>query len=321
MNYSAYVKIIKELGLTEYEAKCYLALFERESLTVIEIEKLAGIPRPNAYETMKKLLAKGLCSSIPGKIKRYSVSDPMVFCKKSLEIHNNSMDAELENLKKRQEEILDMKTKEIFNKNEYVKRNIEKIAKELQPLYEKNRSNSNPLEYIEILKNSDQTYRKLLQLFSEAKKEILGFTKPPFSYANVEQLNENIQVQAEARRRGVKIKVIYQIPTDETEKVIFLEKLHKLAVSDKNHETKIIERLPMKMVIVDERIVLNTLDDPIEGKSSMTSLATKHDALAESLKVTFESFWEKARNWYILNNRKYYIPQNGKEKKSEPIKP
>ncbi|MFQ6105075.1 MAG: helix-turn-helix domain-containing protein [Candidatus Glassbacteria bacterium] len=60
MSNPSVLKRLKELGLTDYEAKSCLSLLEKDTLTVTEVSKIAGIPRANAYEELEKLLVKGL---------------------------------------------------------------------------------------------------------------------------------------------------------------------------------------------------------------------------------------------------------------------
>jgi HTH-type transcriptional regulator, sugar sensing transcriptional regulator len=50
----------------------------------------------------------------------------------------------------------------------------------------------------------------------------------------------------------------------------------------------------MKLAIIDERIVMFALPDPIAGRDDLTSVIIEHAALARSLKVAFEAVWETA---------------------------
>ncbi len=59
----------RDVGLTAYEAKTYLPLLEKDTLTVAEVARIAKIPRTNAYEALEKLTAKGLCKEKPGQLK------------------------------------------------------------------------------------------------------------------------------------------------------------------------------------------------------------------------------------------------------------
>lgn len=310
MNYSTYVKMIKEIGLTEYEAKCYLALFERESLTVIEVINITGIPRPNAYEALKKLLAKGLCVSIPGKAKRYAASDPLVLREKALEVVNNSLDIEIEDLENRKNKII--------GKRKNINDNIDAVVGNLQALYDKSRGNGNPLEYMEVIKHPAQVYRRVVQLLNNAQTEMVGFTKPPYSFvsktteATQDNLNEQIQCLNDAVKRGVIIRNIYEIPEDEEQLVGWYNNVcegHNPAVED-----RVIEKLPLKMTVFDRRFVIYQLVDPMERKLSMTSLITEHPALAEGFAFMFEYYWEKARDYFIFKDCKYSLRKPGKIK-------
>jgi HTH-type transcriptional regulator, sugar sensing transcriptional regulator len=306
MNNDILIEMIRQAGFSEYEAKCYLALLERDSLAVNEVARLSGIPRPSAYDVLEKLLDKGLVAVIPGKTKRYAASDPRLLREKSL----NSLKMELESLER--------KKKDILAREKAVQNNMGTIIDRLGSLYKASRVNGNPLEYIEVLKDPDQIHRRAIQLCSETTKEMIAFVKPPFAYLSDEQKEEQIEIQAKAIQRGVKIKNIHEMPVDEIGKNLLFERLRKGADVESN-EDRIIEKLPMKMVIFDGKTAMHTLEDPIQGQPSLTTLVTEHSALAESLKMTFELCWEKAKDYYILDNQKYFLSKSGrKEDKRDP---
>jgi sugar-specific transcriptional regulator TrmB len=54
------VAALEELGLTEYEAKCFVALTQLPHGTAKEIGQVADIPRSRVYETMDRLREDGL---------------------------------------------------------------------------------------------------------------------------------------------------------------------------------------------------------------------------------------------------------------------
>jgi HTH-type transcriptional regulator, sugar sensing transcriptional regulator len=285
MNYSSYVNMIKELGLTEYEAKCYLALFERESLSAIEVMNLAGIPRPNTYEALKKLLAKGLCVSMPGKTKRFAATDPRLLKEKALGVINTSLDTEIEELERR-------KTKAI-EKKKLIEENIDTVVDKLQVLFTTNRVNDRPLGNIEMLHGTYQIHRKFVQLCNEAKREIVTFKKPPFSYSTAEQEKEQVQTQIAVGKRGVKTLDILELPSDELERISYVEQL-RAGIYPPLYEERVLENLPMKLAIFDEKVVLFTLEASLQSQSSLTSLIAEHPAMAKSFRVFFSTFWERA---------------------------
>jgi hypothetical protein len=48
------------------------------------------------------------------------------------------------------------------------------------------------------------------------------------------------------------------------------------------------------MMIFDEKIVVFILEDPIHHKPSRTTQIIEHRSLARSLKILFETIWERA---------------------------
>jgi len=59
-NQNEIIHSLKALGLTEYEAKVYLALLKRGRSTVREIAESSGVSRPKVYETLERLLSNYL---------------------------------------------------------------------------------------------------------------------------------------------------------------------------------------------------------------------------------------------------------------------
>ena len=300
MSFSIQIKMIKELGLSDYEAKCYLALFERESLSVIEVIDITGIPRPNAYQALKKLLAKGLCVAMPGKAKRYAAADPMILHEKAHEIVNDSLDAEIADLESKKQKILE--------KKKIINNNIETVVSKLQDLYKNSRGNGDPLEYMEVIKHPAQVHHRVLQLLKNAKKEMFGFTKPPYSFTSetIRKTRNNFDEQVEclnnAVKRGLIMRNIYEIPEEKDQLVNWYNDVcdgHNPAVED-----RVIEKLPLKMTVFDRRFVIYQLEDPIERRPSTTSLITEHPALAEGFTAMFEYYWEKADDHLMINGRK-----------------
>jgi hypothetical protein len=60
------VQAIENLGLSAYEAKAYFALLLESPLTGYKLSKVSGVPRSRIYETIEKLMAKGLVLSQEG---------------------------------------------------------------------------------------------------------------------------------------------------------------------------------------------------------------------------------------------------------------
>lgn len=64
---------LQEHGLTEYEARAYLALLELENSEASPVADLARVPRTKIYQALDGLEAKKLLEVIPDRPKRYQV--------------------------------------------------------------------------------------------------------------------------------------------------------------------------------------------------------------------------------------------------------
>src|SRR5262249_13465626 len=51
--------LLQQLGFSEYEARAYLALLQRNPLNGYELAKVSGLPRANTYAVLQKLEERG----------------------------------------------------------------------------------------------------------------------------------------------------------------------------------------------------------------------------------------------------------------------
>ena len=56
-------------------------------------------------------------------------------------------------------------------------------------------------------------------------------------------------------------------------------------------EARFVPALPLKLVIMDETIVMFGMQDPVEGSSDLTIVVVEHPSLARTLKRAFEATW------------------------------
>jgi sugar-specific transcriptional regulator TrmB len=69
-------EILMQLGLSQYESKCYVALLGNFPAKPYQIGKTAGIPSAKIYEVIARLEQKGLIAEVSGEEKRYIPKDP-----------------------------------------------------------------------------------------------------------------------------------------------------------------------------------------------------------------------------------------------------
>lgn len=78
------LRVLRGLGLTEYEAKTYVALTSVRSAVPREVASLAGIPYPSAYDALEALVKKGWVEVAQGRPRRYRARSPELIQKDSI---------------------------------------------------------------------------------------------------------------------------------------------------------------------------------------------------------------------------------------------
>ena len=66
------------LGFSQYEAKCYVGLMAAEPQTGYRVSKVTGVPQPKVYETLRKLVGRGIAREIVGEPTLFSAIPPDV---------------------------------------------------------------------------------------------------------------------------------------------------------------------------------------------------------------------------------------------------
>ena len=271
MNNSDIIGTIKRYGFTEYEAKCYLALFEKDSLSVADIADVADVPRANIYGIMKKLLARGLCVSLPGAIKKYSASDPGIL------------------------------KDELFRSLDESRMTINNLTTELISMYEKSRTDDSPLDYIEVFKDRLQMLRRFHELILNAKEELLTIEKAVDDWVLPPQeeydrwIDESSQTVVELIKRGVKCRGVYKLSENSERRkrqIILMEKF-----VENGEELRIAKKLPIKAGTIDSKIVVVMMEDTNTQKPSYTSQIVHHRGMAETIKMAFDTMWAQAEDF------------------------
>jgi sugar-specific transcriptional regulator TrmB len=247
-----------ELGLTSYEASAYLAMTRRRSATAPEIARLSQLPRQRVYDVLESLVARGLASASPGRPARYIAVSP-----------GDAVDALLATHRERLEQL---------------ERDAAETVARLAPTYDDGREQVDPLDYIEVYREPTMIAKRFTELEAAAEREILVFTKPPYAIPPAENL-----AGLELLERRIEARSVY-------ERSIYDEPAHVEAIRSfikAGEQARVVDELPLKLVLIDERIAVFTLEDPVSGSPGLTIMVVEHTALASLLKLAFESVWER----------------------------
>ena len=257
MDTAALADRLTRLGLTSYEAKAYVALVRRDSYTAAQVSRMAGLPRQRIYDVLGSLVAKGLATARPGTVVKYAAVSPDLAIERLVAGHR----AQLVDLERQAAETISA----------------------LAPAFEAGQSHTDPLEYVELLRDRRAINERFVELQESVTKEILVFTKPPYATPPQENI-EGIEVT-----RTHVAKSVYEFSIFEDAAAI--EGIRRFI--DAGEEARFVEALPLKLVIIDETTVMIGMRDPVAGTTDLTIMVVEHPELASILKTAFGAVWDQ----------------------------
>jgi len=246
------------LGLTSYEARAYVALTGRDSFTAAQVARLAGLPRQRIYDVLGGLVEKGLAATRPGTVVKYAATEPAAAIDRLVAIRRE----DLANLEK----------------------GAAATISSLTAAYNKGQEQTDPLEYIEVLRDPGAINARFAELQAAVKREILVFTKPPYAKPPQENV-EGLLVAATHEARSI---YEYSVFDDQA----IADGVRRFVQG--GEAARFVPRLPLKLVIIDETIVMFGMQDPVAvSNPDLTIVVVEHPSLATVLKMAFNAYWSQ----------------------------
>ncbi|WP_037570110.1 TrmB family transcriptional regulator [Phaeacidiphilus oryzae] len=255
---------LEELGLTNYEARVYLALIRRDVYTAAEVAREARVPRQRVYDVLDGLTRRQLAVLHPGRVAGYSAVAPEIAMDRLVEQQRRSL-SRLERLSG-------------------------DLARELLPTWNSGRTHTDPLDYVEVLRDRETINERFAKLQQEAEREILTFTRPPY-FGDPDENEAGVDATARVAAGGGTVRSLYT--PEALEDAGMREHIRRFQQA--GEDARVAGELPLKLVIVDGSLVLCDMPDPVAGTGATTSLVIRHPSLAETLRLAFQSVWDSAR--------------------------
>ena len=253
---------LQAIGLNAYEARSYVVLVGHSRFKALELAARAHVPRQKIYEVLDSLVEKGFAQTIQEKTKLFSAVAP---------------DQAIPSYLARRAEMLEQ---ELADQS----RAAHGMADDLMAVYAEGQGGRGTLDYLRIVGDPGQVAAQFRRMLAAAKSEYLEFSRPPYA---VDPLEAELVI--EARRRGVQCRVLVEHGTLDPAHEEFLERYRAAGV-----EVRQIERVPLKMAVLDGREGLCALLDPVVTKPAWTSVMFEHEGMAEAMRALFEEYWRRA---------------------------
>jgi sugar-specific transcriptional regulator TrmB len=162
-----------------------------------------------------------------------------------------------------------------------MERDAQQMVSDLKPAFAAGQEHTDPLEYIEVLRDRRAINERFAELQANVKREILVFTKPPYATPPQENV-EGLEVT-----RAHEARSLYEFSVFDEEPVMTGVK----RFVDAGEDARFVPALPLKLVIIDETIVMFGMEDPVAGSAELTIVVVEHQSLAKVLKTAFDAIW------------------------------
>lgn len=251
------IESLKEIGLTDYEAKTYYTLLKLGEATASTIASSAKIARAKVYEMLNSLVLKGFISEYPGTTRIYKANSP----KQAFKYYHD----ELENKKKM----------------------LQQTQSYFQPIFEQVINTKDTLTKIELIINRNTLVNKVMELIPMTKRYILSFSKPP--YMLTEQDEEWEKIEGMSHNINIENKTLLQIEYERLDEFLAFAKKSQAS----GEIIRLTDEVPIKFIIFDDEHVIFHLNDQKEIPNYLAFLSVPNKGLASILTEVFNIHWSK----------------------------
>lgn len=272
MQYDEFLQGLINLGLSEREAKIYLALLSKRNATATDLQKLSGLRQNIVYETAGNLVRQGYCRERKvGRRRIFEAVDPQI----ALSSHLRRLESHLDDT------------------HSLVTKLSDQLAKSSEVV--------EPLDYIEVLHGRENTHYHYMQLLRNAQKEMVGFVRAPFAFDDRKKGEEQIKENFAFFARGGDARWIYEFNFPEEDWII----KGLIEGQKRGGHFRISESLPLKMAIFDQREVLIIKKSSVNMSDEMINVLIKNADIAGAFYILFEFFWNHSMDldkWVKLHH-------------------
>jgi len=254
---------LQSMGLNAYEARSYLVLVGHPRFKALELAARAHVPRQKIYEVLDSLVEKGFAQVIQEKTKLFLAVSPDQAIPSYMARRSQALEAQL------------------ADQNHAAAG----MVRDLMSAYAEGQGGRGTLDYLRIVNDPGQAASQFRRMLDEARHEYLEFSRPPYA---VDPLDAEAVILA--RRRGVVCRLLVEHGTLDAQHERFLADYRAAGV-----EVRQIEKVPMKLALLDSRKGLIALLDPVITKPTWTSVMFDHEGMAEAMKGLFEDYWRRAK--------------------------
>lgn len=247
-------RMFESVGLAPEEEDLYLRLLSTGAKSVRDLAREFQWGSARVRSVLKALESKGFVTQSPPPAKDYLPVAP---------------NAAVEHLALRREEEIGR---------------ARSVAERLAADFRIKLQRTDPAELVEVVVGSEATGQRFAQLLSTARTEAVNISKPPY----LSPPETHAPVEHALLARGVRSRVLYESAGLELMKITAIQR-----DLDAGEEARVLGELPMKLLIVDDKVALTPMAS-LDATKEPASLVLHAASIVSGLKLLFEMLWERA---------------------------
>lgn len=250
---------LRALGLNSYESRVFLTLCEKGPMDGRTLSKISGVPLGRIYDVLRELESRGAVYVQNSRPKIYAVPD----AERAIE---NILRSRIEEFQKELSEVRSL---------------AEELKEEL-----KGKSKEGTLEaFWSFAMGIEKSLNIILQRLESVQNSLLNVATPQELHVFRSEKRKFTRVITSLLEREIELKILTT-----PEIVEILPPMH-LRVP----EVRVIEELPNKFAVLDNREALIKVENPARGGEMLGVIYMNDRRIAEELREHFMELWENAR--------------------------
>ncbi len=259
---------LRDLGLSEYEARAYRSLLRTGPTTAKELSRTSEVPMGRIYDVLNGLEQHQLVrSQAAGRPKKYVAVEPQVGLDRLLAAKKEQLEAKA-------------------NQYESV---VETLVEEMDA--------DNPVDeqFWTAAVGPDETLDLLCERISAAEDELIYVAGSPASGIDLEKASSRLTVQLEAAlERGIDIELLIT-PTVLAELPARNVAQHHSRLREyENFDVRTLETIDWTFTLLDRTEVCIAVPNPMDPTQSFAMIDLKDSTFAGDLREEFLTQWQQA---------------------------
>jgi len=252
------VAALRRLGLTDYEARIYLALIRMGPKKASEVSYFGQVPRTKTYGSIRELERKGLLRIIPGKPELYAATSPTELLLPVVTKLNREV---------KESESIVQSLAVLFESSKYTKQYA--IPEDVKEFWR--------------IDGRKDILRKLTEILNDATKTINYATS---AWGLVRVYKTHSEALEEAKNRGVIVRLVAPISSENSAVAKEFGEVVELREIDKPFGPSFVSVDTRQLVVVESKP-----DDLKTDRGFDVALWTTHGLIVKAHDELFERMW------------------------------